>query len=400
MAAATRVLISEANPGEGDVLREILGRTGRFEVVAYAQDGLEAAQLSFRLRPDVALIWEDLVGLRGPEACELVSRTAPDVACVMIARVADEESGRLAMMAGARAVIGVDGIDELPSLIGRLLQVRGEMPLSAVSSITEAQRAPLVIMVTGARGGVGKTTVAVNMAVHLAQKEREKVVLFEAPGQLGDGSILLDLVSGSSFLSLVQMPVLDHDVVVSALARHSSGVSFLPATSGQPAAELSQFDRATTTAASSLLGTLKRSHSVVVMDCPTHLWPLASYLARRSHMVVLIASPEDLISVRNAATLTELVRSAGVGPERLMPVINRATSGGPLKPDDVAKAAGWTDYFTIPTDNANCSAAVNEGVPLLTRTPASPAARAISQLADRLLQRGRALAEGAHQPGR
>jgi len=397
VAAATRVLISEANPGEGDVLREILGRTGMFEVVAYAQDGLEAAQLSFRLRPDVALIWEDLVGLRGPEACELVSRTAPDVACVMIARAAGEESRRLAMMAGARAIIGAGELDELPGLILRLLQVRREMPLSALSSITEAQRAPLVIMVTGARGGIGKTTVAVNMAVHLAQGEREKVVLLEAPGQLGDGSIFLDLVSASSFLSLVQMPALDHDVVMSALAHHSSGVSFLPATSDQPAAELSQFDRATTAAASSLLGMLKRSHSVVVVDCPPHLWPLASYLARRSHMVVLLASPEDLIAVRNAATLTDLLRSAGVGPERLMPVINRATSGGLLKPDDVAKAAGWTDYFAIPTDNTNCSAAVNEGVPLMARTPASPAARAISQLADRLLQRGRALAGGAQQ---
>ncbi|MCD6352045.1 MAG: AAA family ATPase [Armatimonadetes bacterium] len=399
MPEAIRVLISEANPGEGDILREILGRGGSFEIVGYAQDGLEAAQLAYRLKPDVALLWEDLFGLRGPEACELVARTAPEVASVIILRADNEEGRKLAMMAGARAVIGSDKLDSLPQLLLSLYEVRREMPLSALNAVTQTERMPLVIMVTGGRGGVGKTTLAVNLAARIAQDEREKVVVAEMPGQLGDASVMMDAVPTHSFYTLIQAPALDADVVQSALIEDETGVRLLAATSQAPAADLSQFDRITNSVVSNVLGALKRSHTVIILDCPPHFWPIASYLARRSHLVVLVATPDDLASVRNAATMTDLFHAVGLTDERLVPVINRATGGSLLKPDDVAKAAGWSQYSTIPTDNANCVAAINEGAPLVVRSPASPAARAIAALADDLLKKGRALAQAGVSSG-
>jgi pilus assembly protein CpaE len=363
--------------------------------VAYAQDGLEAAQLSYRLRPDVAIIWEDLVGLRGHEACEIIVRTAPEVACVMITRAASDEAHSLAMLAGARAVIDMNSLDNLPELLVNLITVRNGIPLSAIASVTEAERAPLVIMVTGSRGGAGKTTVAVNLSVCLAQRPSEKVALLEIPGQLGDGAVFLDVVPTTSFLGLTQMPALDHDVATNSLVHHASGVKFLPATSEQVTSELSQFDRATTAVASDLLGMLKRTHSVVVLDCPPAVWPLTSYLARRSHIVILVASIDDIVAVRNSAILTDLLRTAGVSVDSLVPVVNKATASGFLKPDDVAKAAGWSSFFTIPYEPASSNAAINEGTPLVLRTPNSVAARAISQLAEQVLIRGRRIAQGS-----
>ncbi len=382
-AAQIKVLVSEANPGEAEKIASLLKQESDFAIVGYAQDGLEAAQFSYRLRPDIALLWEDLPGLRGVEACELIARTAPEVASVLIARNTSSDVLRVAQAAGARAVVAADRLNELPQVLRDLATTRAEMPLDIIDRITDADRAPLVLSVTGAKGGVGKTTVAVNLAVSLASNGKENVALIEAPGQLGDAAIMLDTAPRHSFLSLLEAGGFDAEVVANSLATHSSGVALLPATSENPVEELDWLPRLEVATVGTVLGTVKRTHSVVVVDTPIALWQQAAYLATRSHVVVVVATVEDVAAIRDTATLLDLLMAAGVPRERIVLVINKV-SRGPLSPEDLASATGWSDYITIPEDS-NAVAAVNEGVPLVSRSPSSPAARALAQLAQRVV---------------
>ena len=100
--ARVKVLVTEVHAGEGDRLAEALGSDNEFEVVAYAQDGLDAAQAAHRLHPDIALLWEDLPGVSGLEACEVIARAAPNVAAVLVTRGDAHAMQSRAMMAGAR----------------------------------------------------------------------------------------------------------------------------------------------------------------------------------------------------------------------------------------------------------------------------------------------------------
>jgi len=387
-----RVLISEANPGEGDAIREALAQAGDIEIVAYAQDGLEAAQLSYRLRPDVAILWEDLGGLSGLETCELIARTAPEVASILVARGELEQVRQMAMMAGARAVVPAGGVDRLADIIHQLVKLRHDLPESAIEAVTEPEKAPLVVMVVGARGGCGKTTIAANLAVALSRKHGEKVALVEAPPQFGDTAVMFDLQPAASATQLLLAENIDRDFVASSLVKHESNVEYLPGISDKATEELNNLGNITAGEASRMLAILKRIYSTVVLDCSFHFWPVSGYIARRSHIVILVSTAEDLAGVRNAASLTEVLMQCGVTRDRLLPVVNKVTRGGVLSPDDVAKAAGWENYYTVPLDTANCIAAFNEGQPLLMRSPSSPAAAAITRLAEEVFKRGRSIA--------
>lgn len=394
------MIVSEVNPGEADAIREALSAAGDIEVVGYAQDGLEVAQLSYRLRPDVALVWEDLSGLRGQEACELIARSAPEVTCIMLVRGEDSAAREAAMMAGARAMVGVGDLSSLPEVIRRLVTVRQEMPESALAAVTDPGRAPLVVMVTGASGGAGKTTIAVNLAAAMAKKEGERVVLVEAPGQLGDATVLLDVPANRGILDLLLAEDMDHDLVAGSVLRHDSGIALLPSLSPDGLEELAQIDRVTVGSVSVLLGILKRLYSTIVVDCAPTIWPHASYIARRSHIVVLVTTAADLAAVRNAGTLSDLLTVAGVSKDRIIPVVNKVARGGVFGPEDLASTAGWQEYVVIPEDSGSCAAAVNEGTPLVLRSPSSAAARAIMELAEKVMEKGRRIAGGgvSHAP--
>ncbi|MBC7287198.1 MAG: AAA family ATPase [Armatimonadetes bacterium] len=384
MADKTRVLITETSPGDAERLVSVLRDAGDFELVGFAQDGIEAAQLAYRLRPDVVVLWQDLAGLRGFEASEVISRCAPEVASVVVLRSPDEQGRRLAQAAGARGVIAADDLSRLPQLLQEISDARAAMSPEVVRRIVDVQAAPVVVAVVGAKGGVGKTTVAVNLAVALAHKG-EKVVLVEAPWQLGDAAMFLDVSPAHSFLELAETANLDPDIVEASLAHHSSGVSLLAATTESPSEELPLLSRLNTETLGAVLGSLKRTHSAVVADLPASIWEHTAYVSTRSHVVVVVTTADDVATIRDAATLLDLLAAVGVKQEQTVLVVNRVARGKPLGPDDIVRVTGWEHYLAIPEDEANAAAAINEGVPLVLRTPNSPAARAISKLADDIL---------------
>ncbi len=247
----------------------------------------------------------------------------------------------------------------------------------------------MVISVVGAKGGIGKTTVAVNLAVLLAKRHGEKVALVELPGQVSDGGMFLDLTTRHGFLSLTEVPAVDADFLARIMSTHESGVHYLGATSDRPAEELSRTSAATVELAGQVLGALKRRFTAVILDCPVALWPLASYMLRRSHTVVAMATLEDMAVLRSALSLRELLGAAGVDSERVVPVVNRAQRSGALGLEDYTRVTSWEKPMVIPEDARSCAAALNEGVPLVLKSPGAPASQAIARLAREVAERAR-----------
>ena len=102
-----RLLISENEPGQAQQLADKLGTSEEIEVLGYARDGLEVAQMTAQLSPDVALIHADLPGMDGFDACQMATLASPETACIVLLDAAEpsEESKQRAMRVGARAAL-------------------------------------------------------------------------------------------------------------------------------------------------------------------------------------------------------------------------------------------------------------------------------------------------------
>jgi Flp pilus assembly CpaE family ATPase len=398
--ARVKVLVTEVHAGEGDRLAEALGSDNEFEVVAYAQDGLDAAQAAHRLHPDIALLWEDLPGVSGLEACEVIARAAPNVAAVLVTRGDAHAMQSRAMMAGARLVVGEHELRTLREQLSELGRQRQNTTQDWMPAVTDPGRAPVVYTVCGGKGGVGKTTIAVNLAVQLARRHGERVVLLEMVGQLGDAAILLDLSPVHGLLSLAELPSVDQEVVRRSTYQHESGISLLPVTSEHPLNEMPLAEAVNVELIGQVLGLLKRQFTAVVVDCAFTAWAMVSYISKRSHVVMCVTTMDDIVALRDASVMLELLTDSGVDKSRIILVANKYRKGAPLGPEDLTRVTAWEDPFLIFEDAKSCIAAVNEGVPLVVRTPTAPAAEAVARLAALAAEKGRqAATTGSTRPG-
>src|SRR5450756_1470057 len=178
MADQIHVLIVDDIPETRDHLAKLLGFEKDIEVVGAAASGAEALQMAARLLPDVVLMDINMPDMDGITATELLSAQVPTTAIVMMSVQGEADYLRRSMLAGAREfLVKPFSSDELTSAIRQVHTREREKqtrmaPLAATplaagafSSGTGSGEPGLVVAVFSPKGGVAKTTVAVNLAV-------------------------------------------------------------------------------------------------------------------------------------------------------------------------------------------------------------------------------------------
>jgi Flp pilus assembly CpaE family ATPase len=181
----------------------------------------------------------------------------------------------------------------------------------------------------------------------------------------------------------------DSDFLARVMSIHESGLHYLGATSEHPEEELARLPQATVELTGQVLGALKRRFTALVLECPMAFWPLGSYILRRSHLVLAVATLTDMASLRSALWVRQMLSAAGVDAERVIPVLSKVEKGNALTLEDFTRVTGWERPRVVPADERNCTMALNEGVPLAIRSPGSPAAEAIGRLAAEVADRAR-----------
>src|SRR5262245_7261747 len=219
-----RVLLGSHEAGERHQWRQWLSEAP-LEVVALAQDGQEAVQLALQLRPDLVLLDQGLPVIDGFQAAEMISLAAPGTMQVLVGPTDGPDALRRALRAGARDLVGRPITrDRLRQTLLSVAELRWVAETPEYQNSTDPSRIPQTISVTGAKGGVGKTTLATNLAVALARQAPGQTVLIDLYSQFGDVPTMLNLSPRRTLADLVPVEEIDAQSVEEHLETHSSGL--------------------------------------------------------------------------------------------------------------------------------------------------------------------------------
>ena len=220
------------------------------------------------------------------------------------------------------------------------------------------QAAGTIITVCGARGGLGATTVAVNLAFSLTTLTRTDVALVDLDLQRGDVAAFLNLTPLNSIATIAEAKgAVDDIFLAGTLTRHPRGVFVLPAPTQVEEADAVGHDHVELTFQ---LLRAQFSHTVVDTARTVNGAMLAAF-EQSDH--ILILTDLSVPGVRAARRMIELLLRLNVSAQLIQPVFSHVIPG-PVSPQDAVRAIGKEPLLVIPRDDAAASGAMNDGTPL------------------------------------
>jgi pilus assembly protein CpaE len=220
-----------------------------------------------------------------------------------------------------------------------------------------------VVSVFAPKGGVGKTTVAVNMAVALRQQTRSEVLLFDADVGVGNVTAVLDVPYRMGLADLADSPQEEWSDAAfeQIVATHpDSGVRVLTWGTDPGESERVSVDL--------LLGALRWArdhHSYVIIDNHPGYDDRTMAMLAVSNEIFLVVTPE-VGALRNSAQFLELARELGLG-NVVRVIVNRANHG--IRAQDMSKTLGLPISATIVSNGPKAVIASNEGRPMVLKFP-------------------------------
>lgn len=377
-----RVLIADSQHARREGLRAALDKDAEIAVAGLARDGQEVLQLAHALRPDVVVLADDLAGSDGCQAVEWLASSGLPLVSLLISEGDHPNDLRRAMRAGARGHLSwLSTSSLLAQTVCELDSERRRRQTPAFAAAADPQSAARVVAVTGAKGGVGKTTLAVNVAAALTVETGEPTVLVDLYTQFGDAGLLLNLALRRTLADLTRLDPEDLDArtLEEHLEHHESGLQVLAG-----GATLLPADVLTPECLDQILGLLKRTHRYVILDVPPILSAMTLYALSHATIVLPVANLFDLTTLADTRLWLEAVGGHYVPPEAIRVVLNRVSARNRLQIPDVERTLGCTADALIPNDGKLVPASVNAGLPFVLSHPNAPVARAVTALASSL----------------
>jgi pilus assembly protein CpaE len=336
------------------------------EVVGEATSAVEAIRLTRELRPDIVLMDINMPDVDGLEATERLFREVPGVATIMMSVNDDSDYVRRAMMAGARGyLVKPFNSDELVASIRGVFVRRPELTESLVAvgpgtNPHERNKKGRIVAVFSPKGGVGRTTLAVNLAVAAASLEKS-VALVDADLQFGDAAVLLNLdAKKGSFADVAtELSQGNPDGVEAALLTHRSNVHVLLSPPSPDAAETITEEHMRT-----VLDRLTQGHDLVVVDCATHLDDTTLAILDVADQILMPVTL-DMTAILSTRVFLEVGERIGYRDGKVTVVLNRADSNHGIQVEDVERSIGRKVDHMVVSDGRAAVHALNLGVPFV-----------------------------------
>lgn len=341
--------------------------------------GLTAA-LEERPEEDLVIVGADASLATATGIAERYRIERPSLGVVLMRRRVDVQALGEALRAGVREVVPSDDVEALLQASTRSLALSHQ--LRHLESRPEDARHGRVIMVLGAKGGCGKTTLATNLASALASAGSGRVCLVDLNLEFGDVAIAMQVAPTRTIADALGMQGgLDRDGISSLMMPGGAGLDLLLAPRQPADAEF-----ITSGLVSEIVSLLSEIYDYVVIDSPPAFNERVLACLDIADSYVLLATM-DILSLKNLRVTLDTLDALGYPRARWRMVLNRCDSHVGLTAEDVEQVIPVPIEVRLPSSK-DVPASLNRGMPLVREKPRHPFSQAVLALARTELSRG------------
>lgn len=375
MTNALRVLIADEDPDSRVSARKALLRA-ELAVAAESGFGTDAVSLALETRPDAIFIAvEEPVG-RPLETAEALANALPDTPILIYSSLRDSDAVRRGMVFGARDYLfkPLAPLQARESMF-RALEQEERRQMRRAGQLSGADARGTVVSVTGAKGGIGKSVLTVNLALALRKQTGKRVAILDADTQFGDVATMLDLVPTTTVTDvLANLETLDRHTVRDFVLTHRAGLDVIAAPE-----EEETWPRFGPSGTKKIIDQLALVYEFVVVDTSGAFDGFVRACIEASTVSLLVTSG-DVSSVRDAAAAVKRAERWGVDPAKIRLVLNESSRDSTVTAAQVAAAVGLPVFWRLPYDRA-VPRSVQLGQPLAESADRSPFAANATSLA-------------------
>ena len=362
-----RIVIATGEETKRLILQAV-GKDPSARVVAEADGAQELIESVDSRRPGLVFVSVDLE-LKGLEVAGTLVRRYPHLFIAMVSSRHDPDEIRRAMKVGARECLFEPVTEE------QVLRVISEAQQFVQ---TTRGRRGTIVAVTSSKGGVGKSTIAANLAIALKLAGRGSVALVDGDLYFGDVATMLNLKPDRTIHSL--NAALDAEIADRFLLRHHTGVEVLAAP-----LRAEQAEEITPERFRAILGVLQSLYDYLVVDVTvTGLDTMLATLDVAD--VALVVSTLDVICLKDVSQVLDMLGRLRFPTQNLLLVGNRFDERISVHPKDAERTLGAKFTTVLPREDRVVLAA-NRGVPTIVDAPQIPFSKQIVALASTIAAR-------------
>lgn len=366
-------IIVESNPANAELFTSVTG--GDSEVVG----SLDELKRTLAAKGDeYAVVLGPTVDLEAAAAlADTLRVTRPATSVILLRRRVDTSVLAEALRSGMREVVEERDLTGLGEAVKRARQVFRALSGGAGISSSDGPTGKL-ITVFSPKGGVGKTTLAVNLGIAFAAKDQARVCLVDLDLGFGDIAITLQMFPARTIADAVALETdLDFAALEPLLTPHRNGISALVAPV-QPDAK----DSIPPSLVAKILVTLKQNFDYVIVDTSPAFDEHVLQAFDETDDLLLLATL-DVPTLKNVKIAAETLDLLNFPNSRRRLILNRADDKVGLSPDKVESTLNMRIQASIPT-SPEVANATNSGEPIMSSNPRHPVSQAVEALATEL----------------
>jgi pilus assembly protein CpaE len=374
MSNILRLAIVDPNDGAREKLKSMLLSMDVVWLEAECSRYEFFADVVGQTNPDIGVVCVDNDAEKAVRLIADLRERSPECNILVVSSSTDGQLILKAMRAGAKEFVTAPvKIEDLMSALDRI----GNSRFGAGAG---KQRGCTVIAIAGATGGVGSTSLAVNLGCSLAVDPQNTVALVDLDLSLGDADVFLDTIPDYTLVDVAQnIARLDITLLRRSLTKHSSGLYLLP----RPV-QLQDTQLITPTDLERVFGLLKASFTHLIIDC-SKAYSALDMVALGAANHTLLVTQLDLPCLRNVVRLMMSFDELPEIKDKVKIVVNRVgLDNGQISLKKAQETIGRDIYWQLPNDYRVMVEVRNNGVPLIEQAPRAAITQAIVSLSEAL----------------